>query len=60
MKVNRNGQAEVLSRANLGNLFNLMPDRYRDSQNLPKPNLALADSINDHQKVFNHLDYLLH
>ena len=29
MKVNRNGQAEVLSHANLDDLFNVMPDRYR-------------------------------
>ena len=29
MKVNRNGQAEILSRDRLGDLFNVMPDRYR-------------------------------
>ena len=29
MKVNRNGQAEVLTKANLDDLFNVMPDRYR-------------------------------
>ena len=29
MKVNRNGQAEILSKANLDDLFNVMPDRYR-------------------------------
>ena len=29
MKVNRNGQAEILSRDRLADLFNVMPDRYR-------------------------------